>query len=202
MKEEILRAAVRLFTHKGYTNTSMDDIAEAVGLTKGGLYHHIEKKDDLLRQIHDQLLDAYMIRVPAAIEGIVDPMERLTAWIRAHAMVVKDYRLHIKVFFTEIDQLPEDTLKRMVERRDKVQGMLAAILADGVASRKIHPDVDPNISSFLILGMINWIYIWYNPRGPAAIEEIIGNILLLVRQGLSPAERPRSEAVGTNASLT
>ncbi|MHB1011463.1 MAG: TetR/AcrR family transcriptional regulator, partial [Desulfobacteria bacterium] len=40
MKEEILGAAIRLFTRKGYVNTSMDDIAEAVGLTKGGLYHY------------------------------------------------------------------------------------------------------------------------------------------------------------------
>lgn len=194
MKEEILRAAVRLFTHKGYTNTSMDDIAEAVGLTKGGLYHHIEKKEDLLGQIHDQLLDAYFVRVPAAIAGIDDPMEKLDAWVRAHALVVKDFRLHIKVFFTEIDQLPENTMKRMVERRDKAQGMLAEILAEGVASGKMHPEVNPNISSFLLLGMINWIYVWYNPRGAAGFEEIIRNILLLVRNGLSPVSTPAPSA--------
>lgn len=192
MKEEILRAALQLFVQKGYTNTSMDDVAEAVGLTKGGLYHHIEKKEDLLRQIHDQLLDAYMIRVPSAIDGLEDPIEKLAAWVRAHTMIVMDYVLHIKVFFTEIDQLSEETLKRMVERRDKVQKILEEILASGIAAGKIRPEIDPNISSFLILGMINWIYVWYRPRGPASIEEIIENILLLVRQGLSPAAASRS----------
>ena len=200
MKEKILGAALQLFEQKGYTNTSMDDVADAVGLTKGGLYHHIEKKEDLLRQIHDQLLDAYMIRVPSAIDGIDDPIEKLAAWSRAHTMMVIDYVHHIKVFFTEIDQLSEETLKRMVERRDKVQRILEEILASGIAAGKIRPDIDPNISSFLILGMINWIYIWYRPRGPASIEEIIENILLLVCQGLSPADRPRPEAVGTNVS--
>ncbi len=202
MREEILEAALRLFVEKGYTNTSMDDVAEAVNLTKGGLYHHIEKKEDLLRQIHDQLLDSYMIRVPAAIDGIEDPIEKLSAWIRAHTMMVIDFVLHIKVFYTEIDQLSEETLKRMVERRDKVQKILQEILTSGIAAGKIHPDIDPNISSFLILGMINWIYIWYRPKGPASIEVIIENILRLLCQGLAPADRPCPEAVGTNVSPT
>lgn len=193
MKEEILRAALRLFEQKGYTNTSMDDVAEAVGLTKGGLYHHIEKKEDLLRQIHDQLLDAYMIRVPSAIDGLEDPIEKLAAWVRAHTMIVTDYVLHIKVFFTEIDQLSEEALKRMVERRDKVQKILQEILEAGIAAGKIRRDIDPGISSFLILGMINWIYVWYRPKGPASIEEIIENILLIVRQGLTPAAASRPE---------
>jgi len=202
MKEEIVKAALQLFQRKGYTNTSMDDVAEAVGLTKGGLYHHIEKKEDLLRQIHDQLLDAYMIRVPSAIDGLEDPIEKLAAWVRAHTMMVTDYVLHIKVFFTEIDQLSEETLKRMVERRDKVQKILEEILSSGIAAGKMRPDIDPNISSFLILGMINWVYVWYRPKGPSSIEKIIENIQLLVRQGLSPADRPRPEAVGTNTSPT
>lgn len=186
MREEILSAALKLFQQKGYTNTSMDDVADAVGLTKGGLYYYVDKKEDLLRQIHDQLLDNFMIRITSTIEGIQDPMERLTAWIRTHTTIIKDYQFHIKVFFTEIDQLSEDTLKRMVERRDKVQRMLAQILAEGVASGRIRSDIDPNISSFLILGMMNWIYVWYNPKGPSSIEEIIENILMMVRQGLSP----------------
>jgi hypothetical protein len=131
-----------------------------------------------------------MARVPPAIEGIDDPMEKLTAWIRAHATMVKEYRLHVKVFFTEIDQLPASTLRQMVERRDVVQNMLEGILASGVASGKIRPDVNPNISSFLILGMINWIYVWYRPQGPATFDEIVENILLLVHRGLSPGNIP------------
>lgn len=186
MKEEILKAALRLFVEKGYTNTSMDDVAEAVGLTKGGLYHHVEKKEDLLRQIHDQLLTAYMIRVPGAIDGIEDPIEKLTAWVRAHTSIVIDYIHHIKVFYTELDQLSPETLKALDERRDNAPRILREILKSGIAAGKIHPDIDPNISSYLILGMINWIYIWYRPKGSASVAEIIENILLVVRQGLAP----------------
>lgn len=184
MKEEILKAALRLFVEKGYTNTSMDDVAEAVGLTKGGLYHHIEKKEDLLRQIHDQLLTAYMIRVPGAVDGIEDPIEKLAAWVRAHTAIVIDYIHHIKVFYTELDQLSPESLKELNERRDNAPRILREILESGIAAGKIHPDIDPNICSYLILGMLNWIYIWYRPKGSASVDEIIKNILLIVGQGL------------------
>lgn len=192
MKEEILKAALRLFVEKGYTNTSMDDVAEAVGLTKGGLYHHIEKKEDLLRQIHDQLLTAYMIRVPGAVDGIEDPIEKLAAWVRAHTAIVIDYIHHIKVFYTELDQLSPESLKELNERRDNAPRILREILESGIAAGKIHPDIDPNICSYLILGMLNWIYIWYRPKGSASVDEIIKNILLIVGQGLAqpPASTP------------
>jgi AcrR family transcriptional regulator len=194
MKEEILGAAIRLFTRKGYVNTSMDDIAEAVGLTKGGLYHYVGKKEDLLTDIHDEFFDAFFARMSAAVESAANPQNKLRNWVRAHATIMRDYQGHIKVFFTEIDQLPEDTLKRMVERRDRVQGMLTEILAAGVEKGEIRGDVNPQITSFLILGMINWLYVWYRPEGAASIEAITGDILLLVLHGLSPAASADAEA--------
>lgn len=185
MKGEILGAAIRLFTRKGYVNTSMDDIAEAVGLTKGGLYHYVGKKEDLLTDIHDEFFDAFFARMSAAVESAANPRDKLRNWVRAHATIMRDYQGHIKVFFTEIDQLPEDTLKRMVERRDKVQGMLAEILAAGVENGEIRGDLNPQIVSFLVLGMINWLYVWYRPEGKLTMEEIIKDILLLALHGLS-----------------
>ncbi|MHB8833665.1 MAG: hypothetical protein ACYC9V_10900, partial [Desulfobacteria bacterium] len=125
-----------------------------------------------------------------AVESAANPQDKLRNWVRAHATIMRDYQGHIKVFFTEIDQLPEDTLKRMVERRDRAQGMLAEILAAGVEKGEIRGDINPQITSFLILGMINWLYVWYRPEGAASIEAITGDILLLVLHGLSPATSP------------
>jgi AcrR family transcriptional regulator len=193
MKGEILGAAIRLFTRKGYVNTSMDDIAEAVGLTKGGLYHYVGKKEDLLTDIHDEFFDAFFARMSAAVESAASPRDKLRNWVRAHATIMRDYQGHIKVFFTEIDQLPEDTLKRMVERRDKVQGMLAEILAAGVENGEIRGDLNPQIVSFLVLGMINWLYVWYRPEGKLTMEEIIKDILLLALHGLSTSTSPDVE---------
>ena len=196
MKEEILGAAIRLFTRKGYVNTSMDDIAEAVGLTKGGLYHYVGKKEDLLTDIHDEFFNAFFARVSAAIESATTPLDKLRNWVQAHATIMRDYQGHIKVFFTEIDQLPEDTLKRMVERRDKVQGMLMEILAAGVENGEIRGDLNLRIVSFLVLGMINWLYIWYRPKGKLGMEEIIDNMVRIAAGGIAgEGKQPKGDTV-------
>ncbi len=189
MKKEILEAAVRLFMQKGYINTSMDDIAEAVGLTKGGLYHHVDKKEDLLTAIHEQILDNFFSRVEAAVKAETDPRGKLDGWIRAHTSVVQDFQPQIKVFFTEIDNLSEESFRRMIRKRDAAQHMLRDIIAEGIASGAVRQDINPNIMSFLILGMINWLYMWYRPKGSLSPEEIVQNIRKVIFGGLVGRER-------------
>ncbi len=190
MKTKILDAAVRLFTQKGYINTSMDDIAEAVGLTKGGLYHHVEKKEDLLTAIHDRMLDTFFFRMDAAVNATTDPMGKLDGWIRAHATIMNDFQPQIKVVFTELDNLSPENFRRMIRNRDLAQKMLRDIIAKGIESGSMRSDVNPNVISFLILGMINWLYLWYRPRGPLSLEEIIRNIRKVVFDGLAKEHEP------------
>ncbi len=185
MREEILGAAVRLFTRRGYNNTSMDEIAEAVGLTKGGLYHYVEKKEDLLTDIHDEFLNAFFARVSAAIDGPASPLDKLESWVRAHATIMRDYQSHIKVFFTEVDHLSEKTFTDMLKKRGTAQRMLKDIVAAGIDNGEIRGDLNPQIVCFLLLGMINWLYIWYRPKGDLSMEEIIQNMLKIVAGGVA-----------------
>lgn len=194
MKEGILSAAIRLFTRQGYNNTSMDEIAEAVGLTKGGLYHHVEKKEDLLTNIHDEFFDAFFARVSAAVEGAADPLGKLESWIHAHATIMRDYQRHIKVFFTEVDHLSTETFSVMLKKRDRAQAMLREIVAAGITNGEIRQDLNPQIVSFLVLGMINWLYIWYRPKGELAMEEIIENMVRVVAGGIADKDkRPKGD---------
>lgn len=183
-EEEIIGAAVKLFTQKGYINTSMDDIAEAVGLTKGGLYHHVGRKEDLLTAIHDQILDTFFSRVEAAVRTETQPARKLDEWIRAHVTVMRDFQPQIKIFFTEVDNLSEENFRRMIRKRDAAQRMLRDILAEGMDTGAFRSDVNPNIVSFMILGMINWLYMWYRPHGSLTMEEIIRNMHEVIFSGL------------------
>ncbi len=184
-KEAILKAAVDLFRRKGYMNTSMDDIAEEVGLTKGGLYHHIEKKEDLLTAIHDEVLDAFFSRVRLAIKDETDPIGKLGNWVQAHVSIIKEYQAHSKVFFTELDNIPEDKLRGVLKRRDLAMNMLREILVSGIAAGQFKKDIDPTIVSLLIFGMINWLYMWYNPKGPVSSDKIVEDINKLLRAGIA-----------------
>lgn len=205
MKQAILDAAVRLFQTKGYINTSMDEIAEAVGLTKGGLYHYVDKKGDLLKEIHDQILDAFFERISDAMGKEDAPEKKIGKWIEAHATVTHDYLGHLKVFFTEIDNYSEEMLAATVRKRDQAQGMLIEILLSGISAGKIRADINPKIVSFLFLGMMNWLYIWYRPRGPLSLEEIIFNMKMMVTRGLvtgsatEKGETPNERTAGNDA---
>ncbi len=184
MPEHILNAALRLFMDKGYVNTSMDEIADAVGLTKGGLYHYVEKKEDLLVGIHDQMLDALLKRVGDAIAPEAEPVEQLRMWIREYARVVKEYQAHVKIFFTEINHFPKALFNRTAERRDLVVIQLRRILADAVSTGKVAGQMDPVVVSFLILGMANWLFIWYRPDGRFSIDDVIATMEKLLFDGL------------------
>jgi AcrR family transcriptional regulator len=185
MRVNILEASVKLFKTYGYMRTSIDDISQAVGLTKGGVYHYIDKKEDILAEIHDYMADSYLERLNKYVNPEPDPYRKLVNYIKTHVEVMKDFQDYIKVFFTEAENLSKKSFKRIMKKRDIGRAMLHDIIISGIRTKQFRDDVDPNITTFLILGMINWFYLWYRPAGPRSIEEIIENINTLVLYGIS-----------------
>jgi len=184
VRDRILSAALRLFRKKGYLGTSMTEIADAVHLTKGGIYHYIGKKEDLLRELHDAMIDAVDDRYQDSVEPEPDPGKKLVNWITIHASIMHDYLDQIAVFFTEIEHLDKKTLKRMIERRDEVHRRLADIIRMGVDLGNFRKGMDPDIAAFLILGTLNWFYQWYRPSGKRSLEEITNMTIHMVCHGV------------------
>src|SRR5689334_24784205 len=91
-RQEILRASARLFQQQGYDATSMNDVAAALKLSKGGLYHHFQSKDEILFNLMNHALDITQERVVDAVQGTADPEERLRMLIRRHIEVVMSVR--------------------------------------------------------------------------------------------------------------
>src|SRR5438270_13837200 len=87
-KQEILRTAARLFQEQGYDGTSMNDVAAALKLSKGGLYHHFQSKDEILFDLMSHAMDITEERVIAPAKMIADPEERLRTVIQRHIAVV------------------------------------------------------------------------------------------------------------------
>jgi AcrR family transcriptional regulator len=187
MREEILKASLALFKKKGYLGTSMTDIADAVGLTKGGIYHHVEKKGDLLRELHDEMIAAVFDRMKQAVEPEPDPVGKLANWVRVHISIMHDYLDHIAVFFTEVERLDSKTLKRMVYRRDKALKILADIIREGIDAGAFQEGIDPHVASLLVMGTVNWFYQWYNPKGRIPLEEITDMTVRIVCHGVCKA---------------
>lgn len=183
--DEILNAALYLFSTRGYVKTSMTDVAEAVNMTKGGIYHYIAKKEDLLVQLHNQMADAFIREFRASAESSDQPQRQLDHWIEAHVRLMRDYRHHIKIFFNELNSLQNtEKLHTIIGKRDDIFALLETIIKTGRKQRVFRTDMQPKIISFLIFGMINWFYQWYNPDGPRRLDDITDDIKKIVFNGV------------------
>ena len=173
-RQEILRTAARLFQQRGYDATSMNDIAVALKLSKGGLYHHFQSKDEILFHIMSHAMDITEEKVINAVRGISDPEERLRTLIRLHLHVVLSERdREITVMLHENHPLPPPLRKRINARKKEYIHFMERLIAEVQRIRQSKGAVSPRAAAFALLGMINWIYQWYKPEGTLAGEDLV-----------------------------
>jgi AcrR family transcriptional regulator len=165
-RQEILRAAARLFQERGYDATSMSDVAAALKLSKGGLYHHFQSKDEILFHLMEHAMEITQQRVIEPVRQISDPEERLRALIRLHIGVVLSERdREITVMLHENHPLPPELRRRINGRKKEYVQFVEGMIAEIQGQRRSKERVSPRAAAFALMGMINWIYQWYRPEG-------------------------------------
>ncbi|MFZ0135666.1 MAG: TetR/AcrR family transcriptional regulator [Candidatus Sulfotelmatobacter sp.] len=194
-RQEILRTAARLFQQRGYDATSMSDVAAALKLSKGGLYHHFQSKDEILYEIMNHAMEITEERVLNPVRGIADPEERLRALIRLHIEVVLSPRdREITVMLHENHPLPPALRKRINIRKKGYIHFLESLMTEvqDKAQEKVQNraqyhargKVSPRAAAFALLGMINWIYQWYKPEGELQAQNLIPQFTDLIFGGI------------------
>jgi AcrR family transcriptional regulator len=170
-REEIVQAAARLFREFGFHGTSIQDIAEAVGLPKGGLYHHIESKEELLYEITTR---GIRLVLPALreIRGSKDPPQaKFRRAVYTNVLHLATYRDFVSVFLQERRALSPEHYKEYIGYRDEVEQIFKDIIAEGIR-QGVFRDVNVKLMTFAVLGMCSWVTQWYRPDGECRAEEI------------------------------
>jgi AcrR family transcriptional regulator len=184
-RQEILRTAARLFQQRGYDATSMNDVAGALKLSKGGLYHHFQSKDEILFEIMNHAMDLTQERVIDPVRGIANPEERLRALIRLHIEVVLSPRdREITVMLHENHPLPPTLRRRINTRKKEYIHFVENLMAEVQRGRQAKGSVTARAAAFALLGMINWIYQWYKPEGALQTHNLIPQFTDFVFGGL------------------
>jgi len=172
-KKNVFEVAAEVFHRKGYDNTSMSDVAEAAGLTKAGLYHHVSSKESLLYTVLDSGLDLTESYVMKPLEMIADPIERLKTMIELHLrLVLEERNLEVTGLLHECKTLAPADRTRINRRKKEYVKMSTKVIADAIRKYNI-TDVNPKLAAFALLGMLNWTYQWYKPSGSHSREEIV-----------------------------
>lgn len=185
-REEIIAAAVQLFHEKGYASTSMQDIADAVGLLKGSLYHYITGKEELLYEIHERFMA--VIFAKAATREQADGLssrQRLEAIITDLLELMRDYRAYVEVFFRERYAVRGPRWDAIHQKREEYEALVREIVQQGQSDGSFRIDLDYKVVTFGLFGMCNWCYQWMQPDGKYSALEIASMFTSLLLDGLS-----------------
>lgn len=187
--QTLVNTAALLFQAKGYHNTTIDDIAEAVGIAKPTLYRYVRSKRSLLEAAFQDLVER-LRKDLEMVANIEDPLQQVEALVQRSVAMVADLRPHFVIFFYEDRELPARSRKRFRDQARQINRTVAAIFERNAARGALRSDVDPKLAALLFLGMVTSMARWYDPAGPLNREEM-ARVLLKFLSGYLIA--PRAE---------
>lgn len=161
----------------------MNDIAEAVGITKAGIYHYIDGKKGLLFAINSYGLDLLDIQVITPARAIADPEERLRAIISNHIDLITSGNSHIAILVDEVAGL-SPVHRRAIDRRRRAYLDFLRETLEQLKSEGKLKNIDVTVAAFSLFGMILWLSRWFKSSGKLTSEEIAIEIQKIALGGL------------------
>jgi AcrR family transcriptional regulator len=194
-REAVIRAAAHAFNHKGYHNTSLDDIAAALDVTKPTVYYYVTNKEQLLFECFVAGIEPIRAGFREASSPDVPARERLNAVLRnyAKAMASEFGWCMVRVEDQDLSPAMSGHIKAMKSEID--QG-IRKLIREGVQDGSIHP-CDPKMTAFALAGSLNWIAHWYRENQSLTAAQIADAFITVFDQGL----RPRGAAVASNGGV-
>jgi AcrR family transcriptional regulator len=180
--EQLMGAAETLFARQGVAGTSLEEIAEAVGLTRTGIYHYVKGKEELLEYLVRGFTLVTAKEVKAFADDTTRPaLPRLRDAVIAMAVRVAEHPQRFRVLLTSEEALPPVLAKQHRRARRTTFDALSSLVAQGINDGSANP-VDPDMTAFALAGVANWVAFWYprqgDQRSPREIAESLADIAL------------------------
>lgn len=198
VEQEIFEQATRLFAQRGYSGTSFQDIADAVGLTRPALYHYVKSKEDLLARLVEEVTVVGATDIAAmakrselsATERVRDIVNRLA---RRQGEQGELFRLLLR---SEAD-LPDAVTESHDENRRAVLRSFTELIEQGITRGEFRP-VTPRIAALSVIGTINWVAWWYHPGSHFDLDAVSSELADLAVHSLAAEQGRPSTATPLN----
>jgi AcrR family transcriptional regulator len=174
-----LNAAVDLFYEHGYDKTTLEAVAERLGVTKPFIYSHFSSKADLLADICARGISASLEAMESVKTLDVSPTERLTLLGQRFVTAVLDNQMYIAIFTREEKGLAPADLDRINAMRRSFDKQLTDLIRDGVKAGEFEVG-DPHLAALSIGGMVSWAYVWFRPEGRLSVAQAAEEMTLLI----------------------
>ncbi|SNT16057.1 TetR/AcrR family transcriptional regulator [Rhodococcoides kyotonense] len=176
VENQILDQATRLFAEKGFASTTLQDIADATGLTRPALYHYVANKDELLSRLVSESTET-----PAAVlheineQSDLGPTEKLRKMAAAIALNQAQNADRFKLVIRSEADLPEEISRTFQRSRRHVLKEFVVTIEAGIKAGEMRP-VDPRTAALGIIGMVNWVA-WWHPSGDGDADRAVATQL-------------------------
>ena len=180
-RERILQEAVSLFYARGFTGTTLDDIAHELGVTKPFIYAHFKSKTDLLAAICLPMMELALAAASKVAKSEGTATERLRGLVVDFTSAVLHNQASIAIYFRDERSLPRGIRGEIDAMRRKFDRILSKLLQEGVAAGEFELR-DVELAALAMGGMISWAYIWHRPTGRLQVEEVCDEMAILALQ--------------------
>lgn len=199
-KTALIREAGRAFKAKGFHNTSLDEVADALNVTKAALYYYVKGKRELLFETQKLALDMGDVALEEGRHGKtgLDKLERTIG--RFVVLVTEDFISH--AFVSSLDDMLPEHQEIVRKRRRAFDLRIREYIQEGIEDGSVAP-CEPKLAVAWLMGSINWIPNWFNPEGgygPEAIAEVFVNFMSRGLAAGSAKARPRPRKTTTEAA--
>lgn len=202
VENQMYETAATLFAQRGFAGTSLQDIADAMGITRPALYYYVKSKDELLAKLVTEITagnTAQILRIATA--KTIDPVEKLSkiAYLMAHNRALQPTRFLLLA--RSEAELPEDLAKLHETTKRKMLRNLIEVIKQGIEAGLFRP-VNPRTGALAVIGMCNWVAWWFHESDSSDAEHVASSIAdMAVASLLHPADRVTA-ATGPRAAVS
>lgn len=185
--EEILTGAGRVFARLGYGQSTLEDVAAEVGISRATVYYYVGTKEELLVGLLHDPIETMRTRLEEVAAQPTTAPERLEAALREYVRTMAELP-ELFIFLSEnVHQVmsgPE--AEHIRDNADRYGRTLAEVIRSGAKAGEFRADIEPSIAVLGILGMFNWIHRWYNPHGERSLAEFGDVFIEMALSALAP----------------
>ena len=175
VENEIYEHAIRLFAERGFAGTSLQDIADALGITRPALYYYVKSKDDLLAKLASDVAGGSATQMTQITERTdLDPVGKLREIAQLAVLRQATQPERFRLLIRSEAELPPALSRAYDSSRRAVLAAITGVIEDGIRAGQFRP-VDPRVAALGVLGMWNWVAWWFRPghdRAEAAAEQL------------------------------
>lgn len=199
--DRLFDTAADLFWHKGYAATTTREIATAVGIQQASLYHHMASKEDLLHKICLSSLQRFLAEVPAAVNAVAGPLDRVRMVIRAHQATLLQNQQRNVTLLTELRALSVPHRKEVLALREKYERFVRSTIENAQAAGVIRKDIPAKYLGLALLSVLNHSALWFR-KDQALQEEQLADVLtkVFLQGAATPVARGSFAARGSSAA--